>query len=45
LWQRPCAITTRDEDNPDQELVYLCTGRGKDAVEMLTREEFEKKTL
>lgn len=45
LWRRPCAVTTRDEDNPDQELVAVCSGVGKDAVELLTREEFEKKTF
>lgn len=43
LWRRPCAVTTRDEDNPEQELVAICTGPGKDAVELLTRQEFEKK--
>lgn len=43
LWRRPCAVATRDEDNPDQEIVAVCNGTGKDAVESMTRQEFEKK--
>ncbi len=45
LWQKPCAVTTRDEDNPDQEIVAVCTGTDPRAVEIMTREEFNKKPL
>lgn len=45
LWKRPVAVSTRDEDNPDQEYVYLCTGPTKDSVEVMTREQYEKKAI
>ncbi len=43
LWKRPVAIETKTED--EESIVYCCTGPVNEAVEVLPRDKFEKKSF